>query len=222
MTGYGSNLRTKSRSDVRQHNLLTYPIYCVYIIYLYQQHNMFVEKELKILNIEYAVLTHHLEALWAKKTEPSMIRDRYYDTQDSLLRNKNQRLRLRSQGNTTVITQKTKIPNKKMKTMTEQDITIESPKKWHQLLQELGLESVKYKEKTRVSYQLDDMHFDIDSYDDIPTLLEIEWPTLEKILYRTHRLGLQYHMQVKWGSNKLFRHYKKPKSSSKSQYDKTR
>lgn len=173
---------------------------------------MFAEKEIKILNIEYAVLVHHLEALWAKRTEPTTVRDRYYDSYDGILRNKKQRLRLRSQWNTTVITQKTKIPHKSMKSMTEQDITVENTEKWHQLLQDLGLHNIKYKEKTRISYHIDDMHFDIDCYKNIPILLEIEWPTLEKIMYRVHRLGLQYHVQVKRGSNKLFKHYNKKPS----------
>lgn len=173
---------------------------------------MFIEKEIKILNIEYAVLVHHLEALWAKRTEPTTVRDRYYDSHDKILRNKKQRLRLRSQWNTTVITQKTKIPNKFMKSMTEQDIIVENTEKWHQLLQDLGLQTIKYKEKTRISYQIDDMHFDIDCYDKIPMLLEIEWPTLEKIIYRVHRLWLQYHIQVKRWSNKLFKHYNKKPS----------
>ena len=118
---------------------------------------MYIEKEIKILNIEYAVLVHHLEALWAKRTEPTTVRDRYYDSYDKILRNKKQRLRLRSQWDTTVITQKTKIPNKFMKSMTEQDIIVESTEKWHQLLQDLWLQSIKYKEKTRISYQIDDI-----------------------------------------------------------------
>jgi predicted adenylyl cyclase CyaB len=170
---------------------------------------MFAEKEIKILNIEYAVLVHHLEALWAKRIEPTIVRDRYYDSDDSILRNKKQRLRLRSQWDTTVITQKTKIPHKFMKSMTEQDITVENIQKWHQLLQELWLQTIKYKEKTRISYYIEDMHFDIDCYKNIPILLEIEWPTLEKINHRIYRLGLQYHTQVKWWSNKLFKHYNK-------------
>lgn len=168
---------------------------------------MFVEKEVKILNIEYAVLIHHLESLWAQKTDQSLVRDRYYDDHNNTLRNKRQRLRLRNQSGKTVITQKTKIPDLHTKSMTEQDMIVEDTKKWHQILQDLWLHCVKYKEKTRLSYHLEDVHFDIDCYDGIPTLLEIEWPTIETINYRIHRLWLQYHVQVKRWSKKLFKNY---------------
>lgn len=168
---------------------------------------MFIEKEVKILNIEYAVLVYHLETLWAKKTEPSLIRDRYYDDHNNILRTKKQRLRLRNQAWRTIITQKTKIPDNQTKSMTEQDIIIENTEKWHQLLQELWLHCVKYKEKMRISYQIDDIHFDIDIYDNIPPLVEIEWPNIEKIKYRIHRLWLQHNTKVKRGSNKLFKYY---------------
>lgn len=168
---------------------------------------MFIEKEVKILNIEYAVLVYHLEKIWAKKTGSHIIRDRYYDNHNYILRNKKQRLRLRSQWDTTTITQKTKINDPYTKSMTEQDITVENIEKWHKLLQELELHCIKYKEKKRISYQIDDIHFDIDCYDNIPILLEIEWPTNEKIKYRINRLWLQYHTKVKRWSRKLFKHY---------------
>ena len=171
-------------------------------------HAMFIEKEIKILDIEYAVLIHHLEALWAKKTDQSFVRDRYYDDHHNTLRHKKQRLRLRHQAWKTIITQKTKIPDLHTKSMTEQDMIIENTEKGHQILQDLWLHCIKYKEKARVSYHFEDVHFDIDCYDNMPTLLEIEWPTIEKINYRIHRLWLQYHTHVTRWSKKLFKHYK--------------
>ncbi len=170
---------------------------------------MFIEKEIKILEIEYAVLVYHLEALWAKKIDQSVIHDRYYDDENNILHTKKQRLRLRNQAWKTTITRKTKIPDSQTKSMTEEDINMKNTEEWHQLLQELWLHCVKYKEKMRISYYIDDIHFDIDLYDNIPPLVEIEWPNIEKIIYRINRLWLQHHIQVKRWSTKLFKYYNK-------------
>jgi hypothetical protein len=51
--------------------------------------------------------------------------------------------------------------------------------------------------------------FDIDFYDGIPPLLEIEWPDTNTIFERIQRLGLHHHMVKKRGTKRLFKHYDK-------------
>ncbi len=167
-----------------------------------------IENEIKILDINHHVVMAQLELLWAERREVVCIQDRYYDTSNKHLEKNKQRIRIRQQDTEVVITKKTKlekIPG--IKSMKEEDLIMKDSKEAHSMLWEFGLVCIREKKKKRISYYIDDMVFDFDFYENLPPVLEIESEDTEKIFYRIRRLWLHYHVQVKRGSRKLFKHY---------------
>lgn len=172
-----------------------------------------IENEIKILNINHIIVMKHLESHGAQGSQPITIQDRYYDTSDQTLESQNLRMRIRSINNTDhCITKKTKLSDSdsRHKSMKEEDLVVDSREQWHSILSGLGLLCQRTKQKTRISYRLDDMIFDIDFYDNIPPILEIEWYDVDMIYHWIRVLWLQHHTQVKRGSRKLFKHYNIP------------
>ena len=169
-----------------------------------------IEHEVKVLDIDAEIVMKQLEQLWAEHHHTVYIRDRYYDTKDGSLHKQNQRLRIRSQNNSVVITKKTKYEHEYTKTMREDDIVVKSIKYAKKLLEnELWLICVKYKEKKRITYTWENTLFDFDYYEGMPPVLEVEGETPEKVMETIRRLWLHFHPQVKRGSRRLFKHYGK-------------
>lgn len=169
-----------------------------------------IEHEVKVLNIDAQLVMKQLEKLWAEHYHTVFIKDWYYDTKDDSLRKQNQRLRIRCEDNTIVITKKTKYEHDYTKSMKEDDITVKSVKYAKKLLEEeLWLVCKKYKEKKRVTYKRKNALFDFDYYEDMPPILEIEGESPEHVMDIVRRLGLHFHPQVKRWSRRLFKHYGK-------------
>ncbi|USN57643.1 MAG: CYTH domain-containing protein [Candidatus Peribacteria bacterium] len=142
--------------------------------------------------------------------------DRYCDTPDGQLAAKGMSVRVRQEGDVTVITTKSKIVGKKgqkkgkypTKVRKEEDTTVPSLKAAWAAIAVMGLEVVREKHKIRISYRLDaNSVCDVDFYDGLPPIVEIE-STKRKVIYqRINRLGLADYRVTTWGSRKLFRYY---------------
>ena len=169
-----------------------------------------IEHEIKVLDIDAELVMKQIENLGATYHHTVYIRDRYYDTPKDSLRKQHQRLRIRSENKSVIITKKTKYENEFTKSMKEDDIIVKSIKYAKKLLEdELGLVCKKYKEKKRITYKWENALFDFDYYEDMPTVLEIEGETPEKVIEIVRRIWLHFHPQVKRGSRRLFKHYGK-------------
>lgn len=171
-----------------------------------------IEKEVKILWIKYALLVRNLKKLWATKVWSVYIRDRYVqDAKQSKNQKKQQAsVRLRSYGGEKFeVTIKSKMTKKGIfKTAQEDNISVPSLEAGKVLLEWLGYECAWYKEKIRISYTHDNVYFDIDFYDDMPPVLEIEW-TEEQIRTYIDLLWLSNYKQKNRWARKLFKHYGK-------------
>ncbi len=166
---------------------------------------MVIKKELKVLDIDYAVLSCQLEFLWAQKQQALWVRDRYYDTW-----RKWYILRLRCRWDKVILTQKIKKKDwEKSRSTVEKNIMIDNIQSGFNIMKELGLDCTQYKEKMRISYHIDTVEFDMDFYEELPILLEIKWQTTDQIYGRARRLWLQYHTITTRWSKKLFAHYSK-------------
>jgi len=166
-----------------------------------------IETELKILNVSYPLLIRKLKKLWASKKWVVYIRDWYVDTADKSIKKQWKSARLRSYGGETFeITIKTKQKSKKVRIREEQNISVPNLEAGRLMLKTMGLENKRYKEKIRVTYESGKTKFDIDFYDDMPPVLEIEGEQTE-IAHWIRKLRLHNHKQVTWGTKKLFKHY---------------
>lgn len=166
-----------------------------------------IETEVKILNVSYPLLIRKLKKLGATKAWVVYIRDRYVDTAHKSLKKDSKSARLRSYGGEQFeITIKTKQKAKNVRVREEENITVPSLEAGKLMLQMMWYECQRYKEKIRVTYEIGKTKFDIDFYDDMPPVLEIEWEHTE-ISHWIRKLRLHNHKQVTWGTKKLFKHY---------------
>ncbi len=173
-------------------------------------HTFMIEKEIKILDINFTSLVKQLEELGAEKKSVCFIHDQYFDLPNKSLRKMWFRAKVRSYGTHKFeLTIKERIKSKKTKNRIEKHIDLPNKESWPLLLATLWLVKKREKEKIRVSYSLDDVLFDIDFYDGIPPILEIEWPDAHTIFTWVKKLWLHNQSIKKRWTKKLFRHYNK-------------
>ena len=63
--------------------------------------------------------------------------------------------------------------------------------------------------KKRISYVLGDIRFEIDTYEGIPTFLEIEAPSEEILEEMVLKLGFSMKDTKPWNGKKVWKHYGK-------------
>ncbi len=177
-----------------------------------------VEKEVKILWVNYALLVRKLNRLWATKVWSVYIRDWYvaptwFTWNEKTWKKSNgssTSVRLRSYGGERFeVTVKSKKLKGEFKEAQEDNIAVPSLEAGKILLEWLWYECSWYKEKIRISYTIEGTFFDIDFYDDIPPVLEIEW-TPTSIRKYISELWLSSYKQKTRGARKLLKYYGKP------------
>ena len=176
-----------------------------------------LEKEIKILEIHTQEVIDALVWLWARKTFEWIVHDIYYDFPDDdshKMEANNRIFRLRKKGEDHIYTIKRKRKKIKKKeeviAKDEHETPITNIESFSKVLEKYGMKKTREKKKHRVSYGIDGMEFDIDSYEGIPDFLEIEWPDGKTIQKWVEKLWLSEHTQLLWGSRKLFKHYDIP------------
>lgn len=175
-----------------------------------------LEKEIKILEIQKEEIEKKLLELWATKTFDWFIHDIYYDFPEwkSLKLEDNKRLfRVRKKWEEHLYTIKRKRNKKKewwekwLKVADEWENTITNVESFTKVLEKYWMTKIREKMKHRTSYKINDIEFDIDDYEYIPTLLEIEAPENTDIKKYIKLLWLENHIQKKFWSRKLYDYY---------------
>jgi adenylate cyclase class IV len=130
------------------------------------------------------------------------------------------RVRVRQENDSVVITTKSKVKSAKKgkkstkrkkypaKVRKEEDTIVPTLEAAWAVIGVMGLEVVREKHKIRISYQLDETSVcDVDFYDGLPPVVEIE-STKRKTIYQwIDRLGLADYRVTTRGSQKLFQYY---------------
>ena len=94
-----------------------------------------------------------------------------------------------------------------MKIREEYEVDLVSQKHGENFVASFGLFPVFFKEKMRLSYVIDDIKFDIDFYDGMKPMLEIESPKKKMIFKWIKALDLEDHVTSKKGARALFKQY---------------
>jgi predicted adenylyl cyclase CyaB len=136
-----------------------------------------------------------------------MIHDIYYDTPDGQLETDKKRVRIRKQWTSTLITMKTRIKSKSLRKNEEDEIAVPTLEAWDALLRSYGRQPTREKKKMRIAYSFHNVHFDIDIYDWIPPILEIEAENKETIFAWIKKLWLEKKTTATYGSRGLFKAY---------------
>lgn len=143
----------------------------------------------------------------AEQTFDGYIYDLYFDTVDNQLQKYGYSVRLRFQWDTCIIAFKQKKKDKHTKVMVENEFVVYDIFSVLQLLLCYGLCPYRCKYKKRISFFSQDTCFDIDMYESIPPLLEIESAQTETIFSRVKKLQLEHHVQLTVGSRWLMKYY---------------
>jgi len=181
------------------------------------------EKEIKILEIDSKKVQEKLLVLWAQKIFEWRIIDTYFDTKDKELKKwvfnwwdkSSIRIRYKTpkwkESGTYYCTIKKRDKQSKenlLRDCYEEEFEIFDPIVFYELLLKIWLQKYKLKVKNRVGYVLNwDIKFDIDDYENIPELLEIEAKNSEIAQEYIKKLGLENKQMLNWGSSSLFKYY---------------
>lgn len=108
-------------------------------------------------------------------------------------------LRLRDEGGKTTLTLKQVTDASNIHGTTEIEIQVDDLTKTTELLTALGLRQVRYQQNYREEWQLDGVTYDLDTWPDLPTFLEIESTSEEAVRKAAADLGLDY-TEARFGS----------------------
>ncbi|MBU1975081.1 MAG: CYTH domain-containing protein [Nanoarchaeota archaeon] len=133
-------------------------------------------REVQIANIDRKKIEEKLQFLGAKQTFNDSKTDIYLDAPGDSVQNSHKTLKIRKLGDKTVLSLRHYLTTECAKL--GKDVEINDLCKALPLLQYMGFSQWQIAKKHRISYELDNVRFDIDNYKDnlshIPTMLEIE------------------------------------------------
>lgn len=136
---------------------------------------MHIECECRILEINNEEFISKLEKFGAVKVGEYFQKRFVYDFNPAV---PNKWIRLRTNGEKTTLTIK-EIVDKTIAGTKELEIEVSSFDDTNNILNELGYKSRNYQENKRITYMLDDIKIDIDTWPLIPTYAEIEGSSKE-------------------------------------------
>lgn len=172
------------------------------------------EIEAKILEIDRVALEARLRALGAVLEFTAPFGAVYFDLPDGQLRRQGQVLRLRREGEKSVMTFKRPIPSEvevDVKVREEIEVVVEDYEATRKILEGLGYRPTLAMHKMRTQYRVGDAHVVIDRYTEdyafIPEFIEIEAPSREALVELAVQLGYGPEQLLAWSAAELIAHY---------------
>lgn len=165
------------------------------------------EIEVKILEIPVEETVKKLESLGAVKVFDGPIESVLFDYADSWLWKKKRACRLRKMGDKVQFVLKENKSYEDVKHNVEYEVEVSDFDTMKEVILRMGLAQKYASKKHRVSYQLEDAHYEFDTIDGIPTYLELEvhiHADLEKYL---GLLGYTMKDTVDFGERRVREHY---------------
>lgn len=167
-----------------------------------------LEKEIKILEIDKEKVIEKLLSFWAKKKFEWYIHDVYYDfPNETNMENMERRFRIRKKGEEHLYTIKKREQDDHLKVAQEGEFKITDIEGFKKVLEKYGMSQVREKSKYRISYEIDGYLFEIDEYEGIPAILEIEGESYLNIKLWIEKLELSHLPQKRFGARGLFKYY---------------
>ena len=148
---------------------------------------MSIENEITILEINKQNFINEIIKLGAKKITEELLQKRY--TYDFKPINKNKWIRLRTNGIKTTLTIK-EINNDSKIGAKELEIEVSSFEETNLILNNLGYYARNYQENKRQIFLLDDVEISIDTWPMIPTYVELEAKSINKIENLVNKLNI--------------------------------
>lgn len=158
------------------------------------------EIEVKILEINKNEIISKLINLWAKLVFEWSIENDFFDNWDK-------RIRLRKMWGKNYITFKIKAENEIAKSNLELETEFLDYDTMVQILQNIWFAKTRSSNKTRISYHLWNIWFDIDDFPWIPTFIEIEAQNNEDLIKWVEILWYKLSDTVMYWEMELKKHY---------------
>ncbi|MEV0062035.1 class IV adenylate cyclase [Nocardia sp. NPDC050718] len=155
------------------------------------------EYEATFLAIDVEVIKAKLEALGAAQRFPRTLLTRKIFDGEAVP--EGAWVRLRDEGTRTTLTLKRVTDSTTIDGTTEVETTVGDLDSMAEILTAIGLTETRYQENYREEWSLGDVVFDLDTWPDLPTFLEIEGPDESSVRRAAADLGLDY-TQAKFGS----------------------
>lgn len=150
------------------------------------------EFETHILNIDKAEIAKKLEALGATKIKDVLQKRITFDYPDRRLDAINAFIRLRDNGAGRIELAYKCNPLSSQAGVSgseEIEVVVADMNKTQDFLLAVGFKAKQYIETKRVSYTLDDLTFDIDEWPQLPPFVEVEAPSVERVMEGVRLLG---------------------------------
>ena len=139
------------------------------------------EIEVKILEINVEEVEEKLKKMGAEKVFDNEVVSIYFDFPDKILEKEGKILRLRQKEKKVILTYKELISQDEAKIMDEYELSVSDFETMKEIFERAGLFPLYEFKKHRKTYELKQIHFEIDKYPEIPAFLEIEAPDLNTI-----------------------------------------
>ncbi len=148
--------------------------------------NMAKEYETKVLEINIEEIRQKLLELGAKENKEIFQRRYVYDIDSE----DHDWIRLRTNGKKTTLTYKHK-KGSQIDETEEIEVEVNDFNETSKIFLKLNFKEIIYQESKRILFELDEIEFTLDTWPKIPTYLEIESSSKEKVLEGLRKLGLE-------------------------------
>lgn len=149
------------------------------------------EIELKFLNIDVEEIKKKLEQIGAEISYDALTETYPFLAEGFNGWDSNKKLlRIRKINDDVIITYKGPAQKSNMSSREEIEIKVDNYEAGILLLEKIGFRKGKIFRKHRIHYKLGDIHFELDSVENVPTYLEIETQTEEAMVDICKKLGL--------------------------------
>jgi adenylate cyclase class 2 len=150
------------------------------------------EFEARFLAVDVATIVQRLKTRSATCAMPRTLMRRIVFTNRDIEARRGW-LRLRHQGESSFLTYKqTATAERAVDSILEAEVQVGDFEATRVLLEAMGLTALRYQENYREEWHLDGVTFDIDTWPDLPTFLEIEGPDEAAVRHATTDLGLSF------------------------------
>jgi predicted adenylyl cyclase CyaB len=171
------------------------------------------EIEVKVLDIDRASVECRLTEIGAERRSDQSLIALFLDFPDRELAAAGSLLRLRKEGDRSILTFKRRVGEEGAKVREETEVTVGDFEACRRLLSALGLVETAHVDKLRIVYRLGTASVVIDRHlgelSFIPELLEIEAGSAEEIRSVAARLGFSPDQLRPWGLAELIDHYRR-------------
>ena len=171
------------------------------------------EIEVKVIDVDSARSENRLVSLGAKKVFEGNIETHFFDFDNHSIIDSGDLLRLRKEGERVILSYKRFVGSKDAKVTKEYEVMVSDFDNTWNILVSLGLKVYQCLKKRRKSYELDDVRFEFDKYENpyahIPEFIEIEAKDIKSVHRYAKLLGFGVENCRPWSTKDLIDHYSK-------------